>query len=83
MTPSSVAGRADAVVRLDDMASVIHSFDPPERFVAGTVGPPGVFVDPEEHYDPHEFFEEGGFGVRSYDLDRRLLRTACGAPARG
>jgi uncharacterized repeat protein (TIGR03847 family) len=23
------------------MASVIHSFDPPERFVAGTVGPPG------------------------------------------
>jgi uncharacterized repeat protein (TIGR03847 family) len=27
--------------RLDSMASVIHSFDPPERFVAGTVGPPG------------------------------------------
>jgi uncharacterized repeat protein (TIGR03847 family) len=23
------------------MASVIHRFDPPERFVAGTVGPPG------------------------------------------
>jgi uncharacterized repeat protein (TIGR03847 family) len=23
------------------MATVIHSFDPPERFVAGTVGPPG------------------------------------------
>jgi uncharacterized repeat protein (TIGR03847 family) len=23
------------------MPSVIHSFDPPERFVAGTVGPPG------------------------------------------
>jgi uncharacterized repeat protein (TIGR03847 family) len=23
------------------MASVIHNFDPPERFVAGTVGPPG------------------------------------------
>ena len=23
------------------MAPVIHSFDPPERFVAGTVGPPG------------------------------------------
>ena len=23
------------------MAQVIHSFDPPERFVAGTVGPPG------------------------------------------
>jgi uncharacterized repeat protein (TIGR03847 family) len=23
------------------MASLIHSFDPPERFVAGTVGPPG------------------------------------------
>ena len=23
------------------MASVIHSFDPPERFIAGTVGPPG------------------------------------------
>ena len=23
------------------MASVIHSFDPPERFVAGTVGEPG------------------------------------------
>lgn len=23
------------------MASVVHSFDPPERFVAGTVGPPG------------------------------------------
>jgi len=23
------------------MASVIHHFDPPERFVAGTVGPPG------------------------------------------
>ena len=23
------------------MASVIHSFDPPERFVVGTVGPPG------------------------------------------
>ena len=23
------------------MASVIHTFDPPERFVAGTVGPPG------------------------------------------
>ena len=27
--------------RLGRMASVIHSFDPPERFVAGTVGPPG------------------------------------------
>ena len=27
--------------RLNDMASVIHNFDPPERFVAGTVGPPG------------------------------------------
>jgi uncharacterized repeat protein (TIGR03847 family) len=24
------------------MASVIHSFDPPERFVAGTVGSPGA-----------------------------------------
>jgi uncharacterized repeat protein (TIGR03847 family) len=23
------------------MARVVHSFDPPERFVAGTVGPPG------------------------------------------
>ena len=23
------------------MATVIHRFDPPERFVAGTVGPPG------------------------------------------
>jgi uncharacterized repeat protein (TIGR03847 family) len=23
------------------MAPVVHSFDPPERFVAGTVGPPG------------------------------------------
>src|SRR6188472_215240 len=23
------------------MALVIHSFDPPERFIAGTVGPPG------------------------------------------
>src|SRR3954453_9371283 len=23
------------------MASVIHRFDPPERFIAGTVGPPG------------------------------------------
>ena len=27
--------------RLGRMAPVIHSFDPPERFVAGTVGPPG------------------------------------------
>src|SRR6185436_14532677 len=27
--------------RVGRMASVIHSFDPPERFVAGTVGPPG------------------------------------------
>jgi len=27
--------------RLAVMASVIHRFDPPERFVAGTVGPPG------------------------------------------
>jgi uncharacterized repeat protein (TIGR03847 family) len=24
------------------MATVIHSYDPPERFVAGTVGPPGA-----------------------------------------
>ncbi|MGZ4495105.1 MAG: DUF3090 family protein, partial [Nocardioides sp.] len=23
------------------MAPVVHNFDPPERFVAGTVGPPG------------------------------------------
>ena len=23
------------------MAPVVHGFDPPERFVAGTVGPPG------------------------------------------
>lgn len=26
------------------MAPVVHSFDPPERFVAGTVGPPGQRV---------------------------------------
>jgi uncharacterized repeat protein (TIGR03847 family) len=29
------------LARLDDMAPLVHSFDPPERFVAGTVGPPG------------------------------------------
>jgi uncharacterized repeat protein (TIGR03847 family) len=29
------------LARLDDMPPVVHSFDPPERFVAGTVGPPG------------------------------------------
>ena len=27
--------------RVTDMAPVVHEFDPPERFVAGTVGPPG------------------------------------------
>ena len=48
-TPPWVAGRARqaaspglrAPPRLQVMATVIHSFDPPERFVAGTVGPPG------------------------------------------
>ena len=27
--------------RVDDMAPLVHGFDPPERFVAGTVGAPG------------------------------------------
>ena len=39
--PSSVAVPAAGPHRVGSMAPVVHSFDPPERFVAGTVGPPG------------------------------------------
>jgi uncharacterized repeat protein (TIGR03847 family) len=34
-------GRPQPPPKVNDMAPLIHGFDPPERFVTGTVGPPG------------------------------------------
>jgi uncharacterized repeat protein (TIGR03847 family) len=47
------------------MATVIHSFDPPERFVAGTVGPPGQ----------RTFFLQARSGVRvtSVSLEKQQV----------
>src|SRR4029453_2458246 len=49
LTPWSAVGRGRTTSRtllllaprVDPMAPLVHGFDPPERFVAGTVGPPG------------------------------------------
>src|SRR5690349_2781945 len=49
------------------MASVIHSFDPPERFVVGTVGPPGQ----------RTFFLQARTGVRvtSVALEKQQVQV--------
>ena len=69
-TRRSVGGAGPRVAesRVDDMAPLVHGFDPPERFVAGTVGPPGQ----------RTFFLQAREGVRvvSVALEKQQVRCS-------
>ena len=70
--------------RVDGMAPLVHGFDPPERFVTGTVGMPGqrtFFLQARDGHAAGQRRAGEAAGRRPRRADRRAARRGDGQPA--